>query len=145
LGKTAGAAGGNEVYAVMSGNSKNQQGFGFSSDKMFYRIGDVAGMLGVETCVLRYWESEFEALSPRRARSGQRIYSVEDVSILLHIKKLLYEERYTIDGAKKKLAAMLPDIRKQAATDEATSREKGSDEVIGIVQKKLRRLLEDLS
>jgi DNA-binding transcriptional MerR regulator len=129
----------------MSRNPKHQQEFGFSSEKIFYRIGDVAGILGVETCVLRYWESEFDLLSPRRARSGQRIYTAEDICILLQIKKLLYEERYTIDGAKKKLAVMLPDIRKQAASAEATSREQGSEDVIGLVQQRLRRMLEDLS
>ena len=107
----------------MSSNLKHQQELGFSADKMFYRIGDVAGMVGVETCVLRYWESEFELLKPRRAKSGQRIYTAEDIAILLHIKRLLYEERYTIDGAKKKLAIMLPDIRKQAVTDEAKAPE----------------------
>jgi DNA-binding transcriptional MerR regulator len=129
----------------MSRNLKHQQEFGFSADKMFYRIGDVAGMVGVETCVLRYWESEFELLNPRRAKSGQRIYTTEDIAILLHIKRLLYEERYTIDGAKKKLAVMLPDIKKQAVTDATTALEPGGEDVIGMVQQKLRRMLEDLS
>jgi DNA-binding transcriptional MerR regulator len=129
----------------MSRNLKHQQEFGFSTDKMFYRIGDVAGMVGVETCVLRYWESEFELLKPRRAKSGQRIYTIEDIAVLLHIKRLLYEERYTIDGAKKKLAIMLPDIRKQAVTDEAKAPDPSGDDVIGMVQQKLRRMLEDLS
>jgi|WetSurMetagenome_2_1015567.scaffolds.fasta_scaffold00013_18 DNA-binding transcriptional MerR regulator len=136
---------GNEADAVMGRNLKQQQDFGFSADKMFYRIGDVGKMVGVETCVLRYWESEFEALSPRRARSGQRIYTAEDIAVLLHIKRLLYEERYTIDGAKKKLTVMLPDIKKQAVTDEATVTDPGDGDVVGMVQQRLRRILERLS
>jgi DNA-binding transcriptional MerR regulator len=130
----------------MSGDTKRQQEFAFSSDRMFYRIGDVGKMVGVETCVLRYWESEFEVLSPKRSRSGHRVYTAEDIEILLHIKKLLYEERYTIDGAKKKIASMLPDIRKQAVTAEAHKKpDPRGAEVIGMVQQRLRSLLERLS
>lgn len=135
----------NEAKAFMSGNTERREEFALTSDKMFYRIGDVARMVGVETCVLRYWESEFEALRPKRARSGQRIYTAEDIAVLLHIKRLLYEERYTIDGAKKKLAAMLPDIKKQAGVVEEPSTDPCNSEVISMVQQKLRRMLEKLS
>jgi DNA-binding transcriptional MerR regulator len=129
----------------MNTASKRQQTFGFSAEKMFYRIGEASRIIGVETCVLRYWESEFDVLSPRRARSGQRIYSAEDIGVLLHIKRLLYEERYTIDGAKKQLGVVLPDAGKQAATDETPSPDTCEGDVISIVQQRLRLMLERLS
>jgi DNA-binding transcriptional MerR regulator len=73
-------------------------------DKLFYRIGDVSEISGIKPHVLRYWESEFSGLHPRKNRAGQRIYERRDVELVLEIKKLLYEQRYTISGAKKLLA-----------------------------------------
>jgi DNA-binding transcriptional MerR regulator len=74
-------------------------------DKLFYRIGDVSEITGIKPHVLRYWESEFHGLlHPRKTRAGQRIYERHDVELVLDIKKLLYEQRYTISGAKKFLA-----------------------------------------
>lgn len=72
-------------------------------DKVFYKIGEVAEIAGVEQHVLRYWEEEFEALRPKKNRSGQRLYQKKDVDMALEIKRLLYTELYTIAGAKKKL------------------------------------------
>jgi DNA-binding transcriptional MerR regulator len=73
-------------------------------DKLFYRIGDVSDITGIKPHILRYWESEFSGLHPRKNRAGQRIYERRDVELVLEIKKLLYEQRYTISGAKKLLA-----------------------------------------
>ena len=73
-------------------------------EKLFYRIGDVSEITGVKPHVLRYWESEFSGLHPRKNHAGQRIYLRRDVELVLEIKKLLYEQRYTISGAKKLLA-----------------------------------------
>src|SRR5262247_2634745 len=73
-------------------------------EKLFYRIGDVAEITGIKPHVLRYWESEFSGLHPRKNRAGQRLYERRDVELILEIKKLLYEQRYTISGAKKFLA-----------------------------------------
>jgi DNA-binding transcriptional MerR regulator len=73
-------------------------------DKLFYRIGDVSEITGIKPHVLRYWEAEFSGLHPRKNRAGQRIYERRDVELILEIKKLLYEQRYTISGAKKLLA-----------------------------------------
>ena len=70
-------------------------------DKLFYRIGDVSEITGIKPHVLRYWESEFRGLHPRKTRAGQRIYERRDVELILEIKSLLYEQRYTISGAKK--------------------------------------------
>ena len=70
---------------------------------IFFKIGEVAKLAGVEQHVLRYWEDEFEALQPKKNKSGQRFYEKKDVELILKIQKLLYLERYTIAGAKKKM------------------------------------------
>jgi DNA-binding transcriptional MerR regulator len=72
-------------------------------DKIYFKIGEVAEIVGVEPYVLRYWETEFPALKPSKSRSQQRLYRKRDVELLLKIKRLLYEEQYTIAGAKKQL------------------------------------------
>ncbi len=69
-----------------------------------YKIGEAAQELGLETSVLRYWESEFPQLCPRRTSTGQRLYSVQDLEIARKIQSLLYEEKMTIEGARKRLA-----------------------------------------
>ena len=72
-------------------------------DKLFFRIGEVSELIGVEPYVLRYWESEFSALSPKKSSSGQRMFRRKDVELLLTIKHLLYDKKFTIDGARKVL------------------------------------------
>ncbi len=72
-------------------------------DKLFFRIGEVAQLVGVEAYVLRYWESEFPGLSPRKSSSGQRMFRRKDVELLLNIKHLLYDRKFTIEGARKAL------------------------------------------
>ena len=72
-------------------------------DKLFFKIGEVAELASVEQHVLRYWEDEFETLRPNKNRSGQRLYEKKDVELILEIQHLLYSEKYTIAGAKKKL------------------------------------------
>ncbi len=81
-------------------------------EKIFFKIGEVCDLVGVEAHVLRYWETEFPQLSPQKNRSGQRAYRKRDVETALRIKELLYEELYTIAGAKKKLAAEMRDSTK---------------------------------
>ena len=85
-------------------------------DKAYFRIGEVSRILSVEPYVVRYWESEFKSVRPIRTKSYQRLYRRKDVQELLKIRTLLYKEKYTIAGAKKKLAqdrnasaAVLPD------------------------------------
>ena len=75
------------------------------SKKLFYRIGEACKKLEIQPYVLRYWETEFSVLSPKKSRSGQRVYSEEELGLIRRIKELLYEEGYTIAGAKKKLDA----------------------------------------
>jgi DNA-binding transcriptional MerR regulator len=74
-------------------------------DKLFFRIGEVSTMLGLEPYVLRYWETEFPSLSPKKSGTGHRLYRRKDVELLLRIKHLLYEKRFTIDGARQYLLA----------------------------------------
>jgi len=74
-------------------------------DKLFFRIGEVSTMLGLEPYVLRYWETEFPSLSPKKSGTGHRLYRRKDVELLLQIKHLLYEKRFTIDGARQHLQA----------------------------------------
>lgn len=72
-------------------------------DKLFFKIGEAAGLTGVEQHVLRYWEDEFDALRPDKNRSGQRLYQPRDIEVALEIKRLLYEEKFTIAGANMKM------------------------------------------
>jgi DNA-binding transcriptional MerR regulator len=72
-------------------------------DKLFFRIGEVSQLVGVEPYVLRYWESEFPGLSPKKSNTGQRMFRRKDVELLLNIKHLLYDQKFTIEGARKAL------------------------------------------
>jgi DNA-binding transcriptional MerR regulator len=72
-------------------------------DKLYFKIGEVSELLGVEAYVLRYWESEFPVLSPKKSGTGHRLYRRKDVELLLRIKHLLYEKRFTIEGARQSL------------------------------------------
>jgi DNA-binding transcriptional MerR regulator len=71
--------------------------------RLFFRIGEVARIVGVKPYVLRYWESEFPSVAPKKGSSGHRVYGRAEVERLLAVRKLLHEERYSIEGARKKL------------------------------------------
>ena len=86
--------------------------------KLYFRIGDVAELLGIKPYVLRYWESEFPMITPEKATSGQRVYRRKDVEVLAVIKHLLYEERYSIEGARKKIRELRKEGELQAFKDE---------------------------
>ena len=79
---------------------------GGALEKRYYRIGEVAKLTDVKPYVLRYWESEFRWMAPQKSRSKQRLYRKRDIEMILLIKKLLYEQRFTIAGARKKLRDM---------------------------------------
>lgn len=76
--------------------------------KLFFRIGEVAGLVGVEPHVLRYWEREFRSIRPTKSAKGQRVYSRKDVENLLRVRDLLYRDGFTIAGAKKRLLQRAP-------------------------------------
>ena len=90
-------------------------------DKLYFRIGEVGNLLSLEPYVLRYWETEFPSLAPKKSSSGHRLYRRKDVELLLKIKHLLYEKRYTIDGARQYLQAenklTSPELTKAEQTD----------------------------
>ncbi len=73
-------------------------------DKLFFKIGEVCDLVGVEPYVLRFWESEFPNLAPGKAKSGHRVYKKKDVEMVFKIKELLYERGFTIAGARKQLS-----------------------------------------
>ena len=100
--------------------------------KLFYRIGEACKQLDIQPYVLRYWETEFPVLSPRKSKAGQRVYSEEELQLILRIKQLLYEEGYTIAGAKKKLDAelaggTLPALEPQPGGDVDEAVEEGDE------------------
>ncbi len=77
--------------------------------KLYYSISEVSKITDLEQYVLRYWETEFEQLKPAKNRAGNRIYTNREIKLILYIKKLLRDERYTIEGAKQVLQGYLPD------------------------------------
>jgi DNA-binding transcriptional MerR regulator len=85
-------------------------------DKFHFKIGEVSRILGVKPYVLRFWETEFR-ITPAKNRSQHRVYKRQDVETLLEIKRLLYEERFTIEGARVKLKEQLKDRQKQLKLD----------------------------
>jgi DNA-binding transcriptional MerR regulator len=84
-------------------------------EKLYFRIGEVSRLIGVAAYVLRYWETEFPALAPKKSGAGHRFYRRKDVELLLEIKQLLYEKRYTIEGARKHLESRLKPARRERA------------------------------
>lgn len=86
------------------GTPLRAQGQGGGPEKIYYKIGEVARLLELPQYVLRYWETEFPALSPRKTSTGRRIYGRADIEFLRRLRKLLHEDRYTIEGARRLLA-----------------------------------------
>ncbi len=84
-------------------------------EKLYFRIGEVSRLIGVQPYVLRYWESEFPALAPNKSGAGHRFYRRKDVELLLQIKHLLYDKRFTIEGARRHLAMEAKPARRTRA------------------------------
>jgi DNA-binding transcriptional MerR regulator len=87
-------------------------------DKTYFRIGEISKILGVEPYVVRYWESEFSTIRPIRTKSEQRLYRRKDLEELALIKRLLYQDKFTIAGAKKKLQELRKESPAPSAGDE---------------------------
>jgi DNA-binding transcriptional MerR regulator len=87
-------------------------------DKTYFRIGEISKILGVEPYVVRYWESEFSSIKPIRTKSEQRLYRRKDLEELALIKRLLYQDKFTIAGAKKKLQELRKESPAASAGDE---------------------------
>ena len=94
------AAGTAKTGALTQGQGKAPQEI---PDKLYFRIGEVARLAGIKPYVLRFWETEFPTLGPKKTGTGHRLYRRKDVELVLEIKRLLYENRYTIEGARKSL------------------------------------------
>src|SRR6185312_12325887 len=88
-------------------------------DKLYFRIGEVARLAGIKPYVLRFWETEFPSLGPRKSGTGHRLYRRKDVELVLEIKRLLYEKRFTIEGARKSLAPQAVPARTKPAKRQA--------------------------
>ncbi len=84
-------------------------------NKLYFRIGEVARLAGIKPYVLRFWETEFSGLGPRKSGTGHRLYRRKDVELVLEIKRLLYEKRYTIEGARKYLQSRPRSLAPKAA------------------------------
>jgi DNA-binding transcriptional MerR regulator len=119
-------------------------------DKLYFRIGEVARLAGIKPYVLRFWETEFSSLGPRKSGTGHRLYRRKDVELVLEIKRLLYEQRFTIEGARKFLdsrgKAEAPRTEKSAKAP-ASQRDlfpDASSALIDTVRKELQALAEIL-
>ena len=109
--------------------------------KLYYRIGEVSELVGVEPHVLRYWESEFRSIRPQKSPKGQRVYSRRDLEKLLRVKELLYTEGYTIAGAKRQLKDAGAVV---AAPKEASANEHPVDGEFSSMREKLSALREEV-
>lgn len=114
-------------------------------DKLFFRIGEVSRVTGVKQHVLRYWETEFPGISPKKASSGHRLYRRKDVELILEIKRLLYDQRFTIEGARKFLAQRPKKIPARTVQASAQGELFGvPDAAVEKIRKELTEILEIL-
>ncbi|MDO8746237.1 MAG: MerR family transcriptional regulator [Thermodesulfovibrionales bacterium] len=109
------------------------------ADKLFYKIGEVSRIAAIEPYVLRYWETEFPFLKPRKNKSGQRVYVKKDLELILEIKRLLYQERYTIEGVRKRFGENTSYVRHTAEAKAVDI--PPQDKVLEQVRKRLREIL----
>jgi len=93
----------------------------FIPRKMYYKIREVCEIAGVEAHVLRFWETEFPALAPPKSRKGQRTYRPGDIEMVLEIRRLLYEDGYTIAGARKRMGMCIPEAAQKKQTSNKKS------------------------
>ncbi|MBI3578920.1 MAG: MerR family transcriptional regulator [Ignavibacteriales bacterium] len=114
--------------------------------KLYYSISEVSTITGLEQYVLRYWESEFPQLKPAKNRAGNRIYTNKDIKLILYIKRLLRDERYTIEGAKKVLEEYVPesDGAEQLELLNVPPKKKIQDEDIKADMVEVKQFLEEL-
>ena len=105
-------------------------------DKLYYKIGEVSKITGVKPYVLRYWESEFKIISPTKTRSNHRLYKREDLDLILEIKNLLKDQRFTIEGAKKEIRKRQVEKKRQVV------KTKSSEEFKEVLRKIKKDLLD---
>src|SRR5579885_3342328 len=108
-------------------------------DKLYFKIGEVSELLGVEPYVLRYWETEFAVLSPKKSGTGHRLYRRKDVELLLRIKHLLYEKKFTIEEARQSLHAEARAPKPK--TTKMAQQELFSDDPLPVIRRELADIL----
>jgi len=108
--------------------------------KEYYSIGEVCDLVGLKPHVLRYWETQFPALSPSKNRAGNRVYQRREIKLILLVKHLLYKEKYTIEGAKRKLAELRRGGELQQASNRALNKE-----MLDLLRAELQEVLETLT
>lgn len=109
-------------------------------DKMGFKIGDVADLLDVKQYVLRYWESEFDLLRPKKASNNQRMYTKKDVENAFLIRKLLYRDRFSIEGARQVLREMKQVVRKERDFSQVAQKLGGASERLAELAQEVRQL-----
>ncbi len=115
-------------------------------DKLYFKIGEVAKLVGVKPYVLRYWETEFPSIRPGKTRSKHRLYRRRDVETLLEIRRLLHDERYTIEGAKRRLKDRggQQDEVESAATSEGDDEASSQQMSLPLQDSRYREVLEEV-
>lgn len=117
-------------------------------DKLYFKIGEVAKLVGVKPYVLRYWETEFTEISPTKSRKGQRLYKRKDVELLLKIRDLLYLEKFTISGARNRLNESARKVKTAEAggqIDMSLEPQANHGELLKKLKSGLQSILEDLN
>jgi DNA-binding transcriptional MerR regulator len=121
-------------------------------DKLYFRIGEVSRLAGIKPYVLRFWETEFSSLGPKKSGKGHRLYRRKDVELVLEIKRLLYDKRFTIEGARKHLESRVREVPSKAldGTSRAAGRSQGDlfrnpAPLLEEIRKELTEILELLS
>ncbi len=114
-------------------------------DKLFYKIGEVSKITGIESYVLRYWETEFPFLKPRKNKSGQRVYVKKDLETILMVKRMLYQERYTIEGVRKRFEDGIMKPAEIKPVQEQKTEIKNPAEAIAFVRKRLRQIADSIT
>jgi DNA-binding transcriptional MerR regulator len=115
-------------------------------DKLYFRIGEVSRLAGIKPYVLRFWETEFSSLGPKKSGKGHRLYRRKDVELVLEIKRLLYEKRYTIEGARKYLDSRSREVGAHTKTNRSQTVLFGDpNQAIDEIRKELTEILELLN
>lgn len=109
-------------------------------DKMAFKIGEAAEMVGVKQYVLRYWESEFEMLRPRKSKNNQRVYSRRDVETAMMIKKLLYEDRFSIEGARAALKQLKSQVKEEKSIKALAQTQESAVTKLRAIAAEIRRI-----
>ena len=110
-------------------------------DKLFFKIGEVSELAGTKPHVLRYWEKEFPVLKPTKSDTGQRVYRKKDVELIMEIRRLLYDENFTISGAKKQFKRKYTRTKKMSEKKDVVSTKVVSDLDTALIKNELEEIL----